>query len=160
MSQCKSPAGSVCLGVGGVSLATGLPRSRVNQRLPQLCLAAWGLLGGQIGAVSLTGIAETPGRFPVSAGQDVTPGPLPESRLRPALRGPGEIEPLPSGPLVCLPQTSLPRAAWLPQLTGCPPAGSLRIQTLRRGGRDSRFCVCQGLKKAATGREGSGWLLR
>lgn len=35
----------------------------------------------------------------------MTPGPLPESRLRSALWGPSEIEPWPSGPLVCL-QTS------------------------------------------------------
>lgn len=88
----------------------------------------------------------------------MTLGPLPESRLRPALRGPSEIEPLPKGPLVCLPWTSLPRASWLPQLIR-PPTGNLRIRSLRRVAGKA-VSVCQGLKTVAVPREGWGWLLR
>lgn len=100
-SQCRSPAGSSAR--RGVGCSPRLPRSGVNQWLLSSGLAAWGFLEGQqTGTVSLAGISETPGRFPVSTGQDVTLGPLPESRLQPALRGPNERQPQPSGPLVCL----------------------------------------------------------
>lgn len=80
----------------------------------------------------------------------MTLGPLPESRLRPGLWGPNEIEPLPSSPLICLqnspthahmhthpPRTSLPQDSWLPQLICHPPTGNLRIQRLRKDGREN-----------------------
>lgn len=114
-------------------------------------LAVWGLLGGQqISVVGLTGTAETPGRFPVSAGQDMTLGPLPESRLQLALRGPSKIEPLPSGPSsVCKPsqhthtplRTSLPRGSWPPQLICRPRTGNLRLQRPRGDAGESCFSV-------------------
>ena len=149
-SRCQSPVSSC---------AWGWARHRQFPEFAQKwgesaavsALAAWGLLGGQqISVVGLTGTAETPGRFPVSAGQDVTLGPLPESRLQPALRGPSKIEPLPSGPLVCLqtlpththpPRTSLPRGSWLPQLICRPPTGNLRLQRPRGDAGESCFSV-------------------
>jgi hypothetical protein len=114
----------------------------------------------------LTGIAETPGQFPVSTGQDVTPGPLPESRLRPALWGPSKIKPLPSSPLNCLqttPTHTLPSIAslgFLAAVTQIPPTHRKSGGSETTQGWIGKLSLCQGVTKTAIGQQGLGWLWR